>query len=561
MSGVLRSDPVDIAAGHLSAGRVSEARAIYEQVLRAEPTHARALCGLGAVALRGGEVGRAFDLIGRAAAIAPADGTVAGNLGVVHVARKDLSAAEDCFRRALDLAPDQPGLHANLAMVLLARGDHETALTAQRHAVALAPGSAGQRFNLAVILGVVGRSEAAAAAYEETLAIDPAHAGALANLAVLRKRAGRLDEAEALLDEARLREPMSPEILASHADLLLRRGRRDEGLAEMRRAVGLAPANASVRAALGAMLMEIGLLDEAGREVAAAARRAPDNADLAFVLARLLLRRGRLRPLPATVATSPRRYEEEGRVRALLRNLRLIAALHAGADPASLAAAYPPRRRDPSPAHAPDPASPPPILLVFAKAPRPGKVKTRLARALGDERAAALYRRMGRLVLDGVAAAPATVTACFAPDDAEAEVREWLGASAARYWPQGDGDLGARMSRMFDRAFQAADRALVVGTDAPAVDDATIRRALEALDSADVVLGPSRDGGYYLLGLRRPRPGLFEAIRWSTGSVMRETAERARGEGLEVTFLEVESDIDTAADLTPGVVETLGREV
>ena len=279
------------------------------------------------------------------------------------------------------------------------------------------------------------------------------------------------------------------------------------------------------------------------------------------ILNRELLRRGRLRPLPATVATSPRRYEEEGRVRALLRNLRLIAALHAGADPASLAAAYPPRMRDPSPARDPDPASPPPILLVFAKAPRPGEVKTRLARALGDERAAALYRRMGRLVLDGVAAAPATVTACFAPDDAEAEVREWLGASAARYWPQGDGDLGARMSRMFDRAFQAADRALVVGTDAPAVDDATIRRALEALDSADVVLGPSRDGGYYLLGLRRPRPGLFEAIRWSTGSVMRETAERARGEGLAVTFLEVESDIDTAADLAPGVVEILGREV
>ena len=287
------------------------------------------------------------------------------------------------------------------------------------------------------------------------------------------------------------------------------------------------------------------------------------------ILNRELLRRGRLRPLPATVATSPRRYEEEGHLRALLRNLRLIAALHAGADPASLATAYPPRRRrgrvssvaDSAASPATVPAAPPATLLVFAKAPRPGQVKTRLARTLGDERAAALYRRMGRLVLDGVAAAPATIAACFAPDDAEAEVREWLGEGARRYWPQGDGDLGARMSRMFDRAFRTADRALVIGTDAPAVDAATIRRALEALDSADVVLGPSRDGGYYLLGLRRPRPSLFQGIRWSTGSVMRETVGRASAEGLAVTFLEIESDIDTAADLTPGLARSLGREV
>ena len=284
------------------------------------------------------------------------------------------------------------------------------------------------------------------------------------------------------------------------------------------------------------------------------------------ILNRKLLRLGRLRPLPATVTTSPRRYENEGRIRALLRNVRLISRFLAGADPAALAAAYPPRRRPAGPADAGTPGSPeaatsPPTLLVFARAPRPGAVKTRLARTLGDEQAAALYRRMGRLVLDQVAGAPATVTVCFTPDGAEQEVRDWLGPGAVRYWPQGSGDLGARMSRMFDRAFEASGRAVVIGTDAPAVDETTIRRALQALDSADAVLGPSRDGGYYLLGLRHPRPGLFTGIRWSTGTVMSETVERARAAGLAVTFLEVESDIDTAADLTPGVVRALGREV
>ena len=290
------------------------------------------------------------------------------------------------------------------------------------------------------------------------------------------------------------------------------------------------------------------------------------------ILNRKLMRQGRLRALPATVTTSPRRYEEEGRIRALLRNIRLISRFLAGADPAALAAAYPTRRWPAKPAAAgtphnhtgrsrPQPEAAPPTLLIFAKAPRPGAVKTRLARTLGNERAAALYRRMGRLVVDRVADAPATVTVCYTPDGAEEEVREWLGPGAARYWPQGSGDLGARMSRMFDRALESPGRAIVIGTDAPAVDEKTIRRALQALDSADVVLGPSRDGGYYLLGLRRPRPELFTGIRWSTGSVMSATVERARASGLDVTFLEVESDIDTAADLTPEVARILGREV
>lgn len=298
------------------------------------------------------------------------------------------------------------------------------------------------------------------------------------------------------------------------------------------------------------------------------------------ILNRELLRGGRLHPLPATISTSPRRYEEEGRMRALSRNIRLILRLLAGADPATLAGAYPPRTRpggrpaagssatptgtaEPVPCERrekPGPRSRP-TLLVFARAPRPGTVKTRLARTLGDERAMALYRRMGRRVVDQVAAAPATVTVCHTPDDAGDELREWLGPGAVRYWPQGPGDLGARLTRMFDRAFDSSWRAVAIGTDAPSVDETTIRRALHALDSADVVIGPARDGGYYLLALRRPRPDLFTDVRWSTGSVMRETVERVRAEGLTLTYLEVESDIDTAADLAPGIARLPGREV
>ena len=272
-------------------------------------------------------------------------------------------------------------------------------------------------------------------------------------------------------------------------------------------------------------------------------------------MARRLRDAGQLVRLPAHLVSSPRRYEEEGRLRAWLRNAWLISQFLAGAEPSGLAAAYPTRRarlrrRSSKPRAA--------TLLIFAKAPRPGSVKTRLARALGAETAATAYRRMGRLIVDQLADAPAESVVCFDPPDAEDEVRRWLeqpdprpakrdsgeAQAARRYLPQGAGDLGARMSRMFDQAFEGGGPVVVVGTDAPAVDSSAVVRAIDALETADVVLGPSSDGGYYLMALRKPCPELFRSVPWSTSAVLWETAERARRTGLRTTYLEVESDID-----------------
>ena len=279
------------------------------------------------------------------------------------------------------------------------------------------------------------------------------------------------------------------------------------------------------------------------------------------ILNRRLLDAGRLRSLPARISTSPRRYEEQGRIRGWLRNVALIARFLRGAEPARLASGYPPRRR-------PDPSGAPTsgrhdgrgaMVLVFAKAPRPGTVKTRLASGVGDEAATDIYRRMGRMVIDQVAEARAEVAVCYAPSNAEEEVRAWLGDAPGRYWPQPDGDLGHRMRRMFDLAFALADRVVAVGADAPAVDADTVHRALDALDSADVVLGPATDGGYYLVALRAPNPALFADVPWSTDTVLRETAARARESDSRVTYLEVESDIDTADDLTSELESRLGH--
>lgn len=290
----LRRDPVDIAAEHLAAGRTAEAKTIYEQVLRDQPSHARALCGLGGVAMRGGETDRAFELISCAASIAPRDGHIVGNLAVVYLARQELQAAEDCCRRALDLEPEMADLHANLANVLLARGDTVRALEAQHYAIGLDPDSAAHRFNLGNILMAIGKPGAAAAEYENALALDQDHVGSLNNLSMLHKQAGRIDVARSLLDEARLHDPLNPELMANHADLLLRTGKPKEAVDEMRRAVNLSPQHPQLRAALGAMLLEVGRLSEAAAELATALRAAPSEVRTTVLLARLLRRQGRL---------------------------------------------------------------------------------------------------------------------------------------------------------------------------------------------------------------------------------------------------------------------------
>lgn len=193
----------------------------------------------------------------------------------------------------------------------------------------------------------------------------------------------------------------------------------------------------------------------------------------------------------------------------------------------------------------------PPRVLVFARAPVAGRVKTRLARDVGDARALALYRTLGALVLQALTAAPDRpyqLVVRVTPDDALDAVRAWIPGADA-YEPQGDGDLGARLARGTRDAFQRGHRAVVlVGTDCPAVTDGRVREALQGLDTHDAVLGPARDGGYYLLALAREIP-VFEGVPWSTAAVAEHTRARLRAAGASWCELPVETDVDTVADL------------
>jgi rSAM/selenodomain-associated transferase 1 len=186
-------------------------------------------------------------------------------------------------------------------------------------------------------------------------------------------------------------------------------------------------------------------------------------------------------------------------------------------------------------------------LIIFVKAPRRGTVKTRLARAIGQDRALAAYREMTARLLGGLANLP-YVELRFTPDDAESEMQPWA-RTGWRCMRQGNGQLGRRLALAFDEAFsRGARRVVIIGSDCPDVAPSDIQLAWTALKTRDLVIGPALDGGYWLIGLGRQCETLFRGIAWSTGGVLRQTMDRARLAGLKTKLLRRLGDIDTEKD-------------
>ena len=191
-------------------------------------------------------------------------------------------------------------------------------------------------------------------------------------------------------------------------------------------------------------------------------------------------------------------------------------------------------------------------IVIFIKHPEPGRVKTRLAATLGADRAAEIYRR---LVAEVFARLPdeADLIACFDPPERRAEIESWLSSIASEkplhFLPQTPGDLGTRLENAFAETFaRGFDQIAVIGTDCPEIDPAIFHETWTALDTADVVLGPSEDGGYYLIALAAPCPALFQKIPWSTDRVLAETLALAAAENLDVHLLPTRCDVDTEED-------------
>ena len=189
-------------------------------------------------------------------------------------------------------------------------------------------------------------------------------------------------------------------------------------------------------------------------------------------------------------------------------------------------------------------------MIVMAKAPVPGYAKTRLIPALGADRAAALAERlMHAAVGQAVAAAVGPVELCCAPDRSHPGFEHCASATGFALSDQGEGDLGDRMARAFERWLANGRCAVMIGTDAPALDAAMLTRAAHALNDADAVFVPAFDGGYALIGLRRRAPSLFADMPWSTSGVMARTRQRLAAAGLTHIELPPVADIDEPADL------------
>lgn len=198
------------------------------------------------------------------------------------------------------------------------------------------------------------------------------------------------------------------------------------------------------------------------------------------------------------------------------------------------------------------------VLFIFAKAPIPGQVKTRLCPPLTPDEAATLH---GSIVLDMLersrgAAGIDRVVACAPSADHVffkiLEERHGVGLLA-----QTGDDLGARMAHAIGEAFaRKYRRVLVIGTDLPTVPGSVFGEARALLDNHDLVLGPAHDGGYYLIGLRKPAPELFAGIPWSTDRVFQLTRQKASALGLSVALLPIRRDIDTVEDLAAVIEDT-----
>ncbi|MGO9569654.1 MAG: TIGR04283 family arsenosugar biosynthesis glycosyltransferase [Desulfomonilaceae bacterium] len=191
-------------------------------------------------------------------------------------------------------------------------------------------------------------------------------------------------------------------------------------------------------------------------------------------------------------------------------------------------------------------------IIIFTRYPEPGKTKTRLIPVLGAEGAADLQRRMAEHVLaqaqDLAASREIALEVCYEGGD-EALLSGWLG-SGFSYCKQHTGNLGTRMHEAFKEAFlKGSERVLIVGTDCPGLTDNLLETAFEDLREHDVVLGPARDGGYYLIGLKRLSPSLFHDIQWGAHEVLGRTLDIARRNGLSWKLVELMDDIDRPEDL------------
>jgi uncharacterized protein len=196
-------------------------------------------------------------------------------------------------------------------------------------------------------------------------------------------------------------------------------------------------------------------------------------------------------------------------------------------------------------------------LIIFIKNPELGKVKTRLARTLGDEKALKIYHELSKITRDNakiLMAHPETigrgVKCCVFYSDFIDNNDKWSIKSFEK-WVQNGADLGERMANAFSTIFDTHEHVCIIGSDCPTLSPAILQQAFQALDKHNFVVGPSTDGGYYLLGISKSVGDyrfVFDKMVWSTDTVLSETVKRISEKDYTLFYLPELTDIDEEKD-------------
>lgn len=186
------------------------------------------------------------------------------------------------------------------------------------------------------------------------------------------------------------------------------------------------------------------------------------------------------------------------------------------------------------------------LLMIFIKNPIPGRVKTRLGKDIGHDKAVVYYKKLLEITR-------------LAAEETDADKWLWYGdfVNEADFWSptvftkklQHQGDLGERMQMAFADAFKVGyKKVAIIGSDCPEMSAGVLNTAFDKLDEADAVIGPANDGGYYLMAMKKPLP-IFNEVDWSTESVLSQTTAHLKKHGYTYQLLEELTDLDTVEDL------------
>jgi len=190
-------------------------------------------------------------------------------------------------------------------------------------------------------------------------------------------------------------------------------------------------------------------------------------------------------------------------------------------------------------------------ILFFTKWPQAGQVKTRLSKDVGAEHGTRLYTLFVEDLAETLKRSEAQIICCFHPAERKEAFRRWLG-SGFRYLAQEGQGLGERLEHAFVHAYSLGfDRVIVIGSDSPDLPASLLDRALESLKCHNAVIGPSDDGGYYLIGFHVDIfcPSVFRDIEWSTERVFDQTLRKLNQAEVDVQMLPKWQDVDTGRDL------------